>query len=693
MKKNTKQTKARAKARPVKIDRAGFPSRLLEMVGLAVAVALIVEGFNQGTVPRMLRYLTQRPLYFGINCLVILAFLSISELFKRRRAMNWTISVIWVTLGVVNHVVTHNRTLPLAGGDLFITYEVARLITVYFSWLEIIAIFATAVAVIVGLAWLFSTTARRRRVNYAFGACVVALMTLLVFGTNMMCIKAGLMPDVFPDRVNSYKEYGFTTCFTFTFGQKGIEKPEEYSSETVEEILDEVEDTVEPEAQPTAVPAAQRFSAEEMQRPNIVFLQLESFFDVDTMLETELSGDPTPNLHRLLREWPSAMLYVPTVGGGTANVEFEVMSGLNMDFFGAGETPYNSIIQEVSCETIANTLRGHGYVSTAMHNNTGTFFSRNQVYANLGYDRFDSLEYMLYPEYNRVGWAHDRVLTGEILRALETTQERDLIFAIGVESHGKYGETYTPEEGDIEVLSAPEELYIEPFRNYVNIIRPVDEFLGSITEALEAYDEPVVMVMYGDHLPGVGLTQEMLSDGDLYASKYIIWNNYGAEFEAPDMQAYRLSAELLRQLGVTDGVMNKFHQAYPVDETGEEYLQKLQILEYDMLYGDQETYGEAGAPEPTDLQMGIEPIRVESAVLEYGRLLVTGENFTEYSAVVAGESVLDTVFIDTQHIAVQVARGGDAEFAQSIAVAQINNDGAELGRTEEISVVKEHPTK
>ena len=112
-----------------------------------------------------------------------------------------------------------------------------------------------------------------------------------------------------------------------------------------------------------------------------------------------------------------------------------------------------------------------------------------------------------------------------------------------------------------------------------------------------------------------------------------------------------------------------------------------------MLYGDQETYGEAGAPEPTDLQMGIEPIRVESAVLEYVRLLVTGENFTEYSAVVAGESVLDTVFIDTQHIAVEVARGGDAEFAQSIAVAQINNDGAELGRTAEISVVKEHSTK
>lgn len=693
MKKNAFQKKIRAKSRPIKYDHASFLRRLLEMMLFAVVTALIVEGFNQGTVPRMLRYLSQRTLYFGINCLIVLMLLSISELFKHRRAVCWTISIVWVTLGVVNYMVTHNRTLPLAGGDLFLTYEVVSLITVYFSWLEIIAMFLAAVAVIVGLAWLFSSTAQRRRVNYAFGACVIALMILLVFAAHMLCIKADLMPDVFPDRVNSYKEYGFSTCFTFTFGQQGIDKPDEYSSETIEEILDEVDEAIDPVPQPTLVPAAQRFSVEEMEHPNIIFLQLESFFDVDTMLDTQLSDDPTPNFHRLLEEWPSATLYVPTVGGGTANVEFEVMSGLNMDFFGAGETPYNTIIQEVSCETIAHTLRKYGYTSTALHNNTGTFFSRNQVYANLGYDRFDSLEYMLYPEYNRVGWAHDRVLTDEILRALQTTDSKDLVFAIGVESHGKYGDSYTPDDGDIQVLSAPDEIFLEPFCNYVNIIRPVDAFLGEITEALDAYDEPVVLVIYGDHLPGVGLTKEMLESGDLYASKYIIWNNYGAEFEAEDMQAYRLSAELLRQLNITDGIMTKFHQAYALDESGEEYLEKLKMLEYDMLYGDQEIYDEAGAPEPTELQMGIAPIQLESAILEYGRLMVSGEGFTEYSSVATDEDILKTVFVDDQHLVVEVPLGEEKTFAESIAVAQINTDGAELSRTKEIAVEKKTPTK
>lgn len=681
----------RARKRPVKYDRTRFPRRLLTMILCALVTTLVVEAFNQASIPRLIEYLKQ-PQYFALNFLVILMCMSLSELFRHRRAMNASISALWMVLGIANHLVVRNRTLPLAGGDLLLDIELIKLGLVYFTWIQIISVFVGGIALIAGIAWLFTHTAVRRRINYAFSCCVVAMMILLVFGSHMMFIKAGALPDVFPDRVTAYKEYGFTTCFAFTFGRQGIDKPEEYSSETVVEILEEV-DTGEPEPQPTPVPAAMRFTAEEIKKPNIIFLQLESFFDVNTMLDTELSGDPTPNFHELLEEWPSAKLFVPTVGGGTANVEFEVMSGMNMDFFGAGETPYNTIIQEGPCETIANTLREHGYTSTAMHNNTGTFFNRNEVYANLGYDRFDSLEYMLYPKYNRGGWAHDEVLISEIMRALETTDTQDMIFAIGVESHGKYGDTYISEPGNIEVLSAPEEIYLEPFQNYVNVIRPVDDFLVEILGKLERYHEPIVAVIYGDHLPGIGLTPEMVDDGDLYASKYIIWNNYGAEFEAKDMQSYRLGAELLRQLDLGGGVMYRFHQAYPVDETGNEYLEKLQILEYDMLYGDQETYGESGAPEPTQLHMGIEPVSVESAVVEYGRLMVTGENFTEYSAVVAGEEVLDTVFIDHEHIAVLVEPARLELLDVGVCVAQINGDGVELSRTENMDVEIMRATK
>ena len=674
-----KNRRAPSRQNKVRYDHAGFLQRLWLMAICALFVALVVEGFNQATVPRMIRYLGQRTLYFCINWLIVLMTLSISELFRRRKAVVWTLSALWLVLGAVNYAVSHNRTLPLSGGDLILTWEIVSLITVYFSWAEIIAMFLGAAALIAGVAWLFSSTAQRQHVNRYFGLGVMALMMLSVFAAHMGSIKAGLMPDVFPDRVTSYRDYGFTTCFTFTFGQRGIEKPETYSPQTVEEIMDEIED----EPLPTAVP---HFADADVKRPNIVFLQLESFFDVDTLLDSQLSRDPTPVYHSLLKDWPTGELYVPTVGGGTANVEFEVMSGMNMDFFGAGETPYNTIIQEVPCETIANTLRNLGYTSTALHNNTGTFFSRNEVYANLGYDRFVCLEYMPDVEYNEVGWAGDAFLTKEIMTAMENSDGRDLIFAISVESHGKYREDFEPAADDIHVFSAPDEIFLEAYTDYVNRIPAVDSFLGEVLDELAAYDEPVVVIIYGDHLPGVGLMPEMLENGDFYASRYVIWNNYGAEFDAPDMQAYRLGAELLRQLGISDGVMTKFHQSYPVDEEGEEYLEKLQTLEYDLLYGDQAAYGEAGAPEPTQIQLGNNTITVTGAVVEYGRLLVTGENFTEFSAVVSGDEVLPTVYIDQNHLAVLLA-SDSLKLGDTICVAQRTMDGSkELGRTDEIAV-------
>ncbi len=678
-----KKIKRKKNVRPVKIDRRSGWRRALELVVMAFFVTLIVEGFNQETPARMIRYLTQRTMYFGLNFLVVLTTLSLTELVKHRRALSWTLSFVWIGLGFANYMVCHNRTQPLVSGDLLITWEIFAMITTYFSWMQIILMFVGIVALIFAVIWMFSRTARARKINYARAAATVALMVCLTVCLSLLGVNLGLIPETFGDRVNAYRDYGFATCFSFTFGGSGISRPSEYSPEVVEEIMEEIE-TPEPTEAP--VPASRFGATDKLDQPNIVFLQLESFFDVDTVIGAEFSEDPMPVYHELLENWPTAELYVPTIGGGTANVEFEVMSGMNMDFFGAGETPYNTIIQEVTCETIANTLRSHGYYTTALHNNTGFFFSRNAVYANLGYDRFVSLEYMLYPEYNEIGWCHDAVLTDEIMGVMENSPERDLVFAISVEAHGKYADTYEAEEGDVAILSLPEEAYLAPFQNYVNVLPDVDRFIGELLAALEDYDEPTVVVLYGDHLPALGLDAEMLTTGDLYASRYLIWNNYGADFTARDMQAYRLSADLLEQLGMTGGVMTSFHQSYPIDEAGEEYLNKLQTLEYDLLYGNQEAYGENGAYAPTDIVYGVNPIVISGAEQKYGRLLVTGDQFTEFSKVVSGENVLETLFIDHTKLAVALSPENEKLLGETIAVAQINADGKEMGRTAEFAL-------
>ncbi len=142
---------------------------------------------------------------------------------------------------------------------------------------------------------------------------------------------------------------------------------------------------------------------------------------MNTIIGAEYSEDPTPNFNRLSREFSSGELYVPSIGGGTANVEFEMLSGLNLDFFGAGEYPYSTVLQDTTCETIAYNLREQGYATTAMHNHTGTFYDRNEIYPRLGFEHFVSQEYMPYVTYTEVGWAEDVILVDEILKALEAT--------------------------------------------------------------------------------------------------------------------------------------------------------------------------------------------------------------------------------------------------------------------------------
>ena len=670
----------KSKRRKIAYDNSRVQTRLILLPSLALLLALVVELFNRGLSPaRLFAFIGRQLVAFLFSVLFILTTLVLSELFKRRRAVLITLSMIWVILGIVEYMVIKERTQPFCSVDILMLKDAFSLITIYYTWTKIIVIFASSFLAIALVIMMFARMARRRRYNFPMSLAVFVGFALLSAMVAALGVRAQVLPTKFDSLVDAYNDYGFVTCFTFTFGRQGISRPEEYSSENVAEILTDIEE--EPEGDELVYPI---FGANDnLSHPNIVFVQLESFFDVNTIVDSEFSADPTPWFNRLCSRFPSGLLYVPTIGGGTANTEFEVITGLSLDFFGAGEYPYNTILQNTTCESVCYNLAEYGYISTAMHNNSASFYSRNAIYPNLGFDRFVSLEYMEDVKYTPLGWAKDAGLTAEILNALNSTETRDMVFCVAVETHGKYAETYEPREGDIEVLSLPESIPLAPFQNFLNALPGSDAFLRDLTLALLRFDEPTIVVAYGDHLPALELNNETLTTGSIYASRYVIWNNFGGKFEAPDLQAYRLNANLLRQLGFSGGVVTKLHQSHDAAEDGEEYLGKLEMLEYDMLYGDREAFEGEFPYERTDMRMGSRSIVVTDAQREYHRLLVTGEHFTEFSKVVVGDQALETLYIDSEHI---VAPLEDGAALEGFCVAQIGRDGGELSRTAEFEL-------
>ena len=328
---------------------------------------------------------------------------------------------------------------------------------------------------------------------------------------------------------------------------------------------------------------------------------------------------------------------------------------------------------------MAYNLKTLGYTATAIHNNNATFYDRNVVFSNLGFDRFISLEFMQEPEYNSIGWAKDINLQEEVLRALDSTAGRDLVYTISVQPHGDYPKR-AEDVADLPIKATlpkdSAEAQEAAATYYVNQLREVDDFLGSLTEALSTRAEPTMLVIFGDHLPNFQLEEKDVLSGDLYKTEYVIWTNYPLELEDEDLNAWQLSAHVLRILGCRAGVINPLHQSRRANEN---YDGLLELLEYDLLFGDVLVYNGETPYAPTQLQMGFGDLRVESAAWENGNLTVWGEGFTEFAH----------IFVDGDRLKTRLREDGTlrAETDQpptgaAVTVEIVAKDGTVLAESE-----------
>jgi len=410
---------------------------------------------------------------------------------------------------------------------------------------------------------------------------------------------------------------------------------------------------------------------------NFVFLQLESFVDPALFNHVSCLENPVPHFTRLKEECSTGFLRVPMIGGGTANVEFEVITGMRLSDFGTGEYPYTTILQSETCETVAYDLKALGYTAHAVHNNTGSFYSRNLVLPMLGFDTFTSLEYMHNVTKNQLGWCRDEVLTQCVLDALKSTEGEDLVFAVSVQGHGKYASDAPETPYPIGSVGLEEdESEKNAFEYYINQLHETDAFIGQLTEALRAYPEPVVLVLYGDHLPPLSVEESDLKTGSLLMTEYVMWSNDNSlPKQDGDLSAYQLTAYALERKGISEGVLMRFHQQC---RQNEDYLDELAALEYDMLYGDKYLFDGNSPYQRTNMRMGVKEILVHSAMLREDYVIVRGELFTPYSTVYLKGKELDTTYVDEEMLVAKVGLLTSAEEGDQVLICQVSEDGTVL---------------
>ena len=592
----------------------------------------------------------KQPFVFFYGMLLIMTILSLSFLFKRRYLVMLLLSFVWIGFAVADFLLLSYRVTPFSVIEVKLIEAALGVLNKYVSTPTLIGIIAVAVGAVVALIICWRKVPKIPKVNYFQSVVIIAVMALLVWGSTALGFATKQLSTNFPNLANAYLDYGFVYCFINGIDM-GIHKPEDYSSEKVSEIISgtyEPEDPQTSESAPTE--EAQQVIQPNMTGPNVIFLQLESFFDITAVQDLKMSADPVPFFRALKQQYSSGYLSVPAIGAGTANTEFEVMTGMNLDFFGPGEYPYKTVLQTHTCESMAYNLKENGYTAHAIHNNRANFYSRDKIFSQLGYDDFTSIEVMNIPEteYTPNGWAKDKCLTKEILKVLDSTANRDYVYTISVQGHGKYPKEQLIEDPAIRLLGGIDDDRWYGVEYYINEIHEMDQFLQELVRALKARQEPTILVAYGDHLPGLGFTEDQLINKDMNQTEYIIWDNMGLEKTDEDIEAYQLASRVLERIDIKTGIINAYHQANKNVEK-QEYLDNLKILGYDMLYGDMDATGGENKYIATDLKFGVANVAIHSIMQDPddpAYLIIKGDNFTQYSRVMSGEERLNAELID-----------------------------------------------
>lgn len=586
---------------------------------------IIVEMLNGRSFVGGMTYIFTDTFSFMINLLIIAATMSIGLLLRKRLAYVLTVGVVWIGLGAANFVITSKRKTPFSATDLKLLGSIDDTIEKYLNAFELIMIIIAIAIVVMAVSFVWMKLPKyAEKISYVRNIIFIIITFAVMSVTVEIGFATGEVSSKFPNMTIAYSDYGFPYCFVTSFIYKGVAQPDEYSKEAVNDILDKMDSTV-------------TVDSDNRMTPNIIFLQLESFFDVEKMKELELSAEATPVFNRLKEEYPSGYLTVNNVGYGTANTEFEVMTGLNLDDFGPGEFPYTTILTTNTCEATGFILKELGYATHAVHNNTAVFYSRRSIFKRLGFDTFTSVEYMYPEEYTPTEWAKDAMLTDEIMKALSSTEETDYIYAISVQGHGDYPEEPVLDNPAITVVGGIEdEGRRNMFEYYVNMIAEMDTFVGELIDELDKSDEDTLLVIYGDHLPSLDIKEDDLINGNLYQTEYVVWNNFNLKMEDEDIESYQLSSRILEHLNIDGGVINKFHQTYKNDEN---YLDRLHLLTFDILYGNMFTYDGINPYIATDMKMGTYDIEITD--------IKPAQNKYVYAVQNDGEENKDSVGDDT----------------------------------------------
>lgn len=430
-----------------------------------------------------------------------------------------------------------------------------------------------------------------------------------------------------------YRNYSLVTAFFTNMQVMQVDAPEGYSAERVQQVVNGTGDS-----EPYFAASYAAKGDGTVKKPTVIYIQAEAFWDPSEVHGVTYDQQLTPNIQRTKNEMAYGKCYSPRFGGGTCDVECEALTGFSMEYLPSSCKPYVEYIHGPTA-SIASFRKTEGYDTLAIHGYYGKYWNREEAYADLGFDDFISLEDMTDPERKRpCDWEGGLVTEAEtgrqIISAFENKDADTPLFmhAVTIQNHLAYTPENYPDNERVHVTSAPEgvtDYTIGCLEDFATGVRETDAMWGMLTDYFDTVDEPVILVMWGDHYNPIGNGMNIYSatgygsedanDPRVHQTPLLIWSNYWKEpVDLGTVAAYQITTvtddlygldqpayfDLLREelnlyrartLGTTvepDGTYTRDAEMTPEQQ---EMYEKQWVLQYDLLFG--KNYQDAPAVE------------------------------------------------------------------------------------------------
>ncbi len=436
-------------------------------------------------------------------------------------------------LTFLNFFKSNIRGEPLVPWDLFLSKEavnIAANVSINFSSQQVFFLFTFLFTLI--LLFFFRKKEIKLAVFSRLSLVFVSIISLFFLYNGIFFNETGLtalnIVDYRWNQEQNYQENGLLNAFSINIKNIIIEKPDNYSLQALEDLINDFSN-----------PVVQALSFEDIdgqpvKKPNIIFIMNESLFDPALLPNVSFSRSPTPNIDKIRLEGTSGQLLVSEYGGGTANTEFEFLTGNKTLYLPKGSMAYQQYVK-TPLPAIPAYLKEQGYNTIALHPYQKWFWDRENVYPKLGFDTFYSDEDFDNPE-KLTNLISDKSASERVIAEFEGNRQSEapfFCFLVTMQNHGSYHDKVFSHL-DVETSSPLlEEDSRKTLENYVQGVYHADAAYGMLIDYFAGVDEPTVILMFGDHLPSLGDNYDIYTDLGYIESQSLAGEDYLNLFQTP----------------------------------------------------------------------------------------------------------------------------------------------------------------